>query len=629
MKKRLVNFPFFLLVALISSILSGLCFDATPAQVQAKKEYVPILPAVGPGALPQVKVLPLTFDAQAKTGTIPLEVVPAGFWKSSQALGPGSYDVFEFEVEIPSHTIRVGEPNVPMKVLEVDIPANAEVDSVSLKPELLKTVENITLLPNSEPLPVGQLILEKEKVTINTQVYEQKEAYPGKFYELITVGYSGGRKVVLLKTFPAQFFPALKKVEFYRLTGSLKFKAESVSQAPGQALATKDYQAEIGPERWKEFESTEFYERVKPFRPLTVDYVIIAADLFYCPARDLAAHHTSKGTKTAVVRSKEILARFSGMDPADKIRNFIKCAYARLKIKWVLFFGDVSPEDKCDVAMVPTRMVVDPAPYGGVDDGWIPCDYYYACLDGTWDVNGNGKYGEAADNPDLLPEICVGRLPVNTFDDAQKIVQAIMKYENTPPAAKGALVAANDLGWGGHEVGFKNDNIIPILKSCAFAAVSKQFEKEGTLSVSTFANAVNAGLDFIQYYGHGSPTSTQLMSAAQVKSLLSSTESYPVVFSLSCSTSRYDGNESFGEAWIECTKASAYIGSTRVAYGSLSTGEGLDIRFIQNFCKLQRTGCALDNAKYNLFKDYGWDPITLKTILEFTLFGDPVMKHVK
>jgi len=62
---------------------------------------------------------------------------------------------------------------------------------------------------------------------------------------------------------------------------------------------------------------------------------------------------------------------------------------------------------------------------------------------------------------------------------------------------------------------------------------------------------------------------------------------------------------------------------------SLRNGEGLDVRFIRNYGKLGKTGCALDLAKYQLFKDFGWNAITVKTILEFTLFGDPLMSHGK
>jgi len=641
----------FILLAMGGSILfvrSDLIVKPLQAQ-EAEKEYVTIVPGVKVGALPRVTVAPLTFDVKAEAGEIPLVIEPAGFWKSIVTLRKVGYDLFEFEIEAPSYTFEVGEPNVPIKVIEVDIPPNAELEEVVLKPELLKTVENVTLVPNQEPLPVNQeeLIFEKEKVTINAELYEEKAPYPGKFHELITTGYYGGRKIVILKTFPVQFYPAMKKVEFYRLTGAIRFKAKEIPKIRAKrevlgpeeravelpvyniadAETWKEYQREIGIELLREFEAMDFYRKISEARAVAIPCVIICADLFLCPAKDLAAHHTRKGIGTYVVREKIIERSISGKDSPDKIRNFIRFLHTRYNTKWVILFGDVC-KDPCSVVTVPTRMAVDPIPYGGVDDGWIPCDYYYACLDGTWDANNNGKYGELADKPDLMPELCVGRIPTNNLDDAYRIVHSIMKYENNPPKKKGALLAANDLGWACHEITFKEQTILPLIKGCGFSPIHRLYQKWNNLTVSTFAKVVNNGIDFIQYYGHGSPTSTQLMSMTQVKNLLKTTPSMPVVFALSCSTSRYDCQECFGEAWIECTKSSGYVGSTRVAYGGLSTGEGLDIRFIKNYCKLKRTGCALDIAKYQLFRAYGWNAYTLKTILEFILFGDPVMRHV-
>ena len=617
-----------------------------------EKEYVALVPDVEVGAIPKVIARPLKFDEEAGIGEIPLEIVPAGFWKSRTALREVDYDRFEFDLEAPSHLVEVGEPNVPIQVLEVDIPPNAELDEVALKPELLKTLENVNLVPvqESPPIVAPQLLFEKETVTVNVELYKQEAPYPGKFHEVTTVGYFGGRKTVILKAFPVQFSPAAKKASFYKLTGTLKFKAKSIpkrdedrevlgpaEKALGLSPLTledarqwEEHKRTIGSELLEQFKAMGFHARIEKEALSTIPCVIVTADLFYCPARELAAHHTRKGVSTAVVRARAIEKAIGGKDAPDKIRNFIRILHRHYRTRWIILFGDVVSGGSAPYVHVPTRMAVDPDPYGGVDDGWIPCDYYYACLDGTWDANSNGKYGELADKPDLLPEVYVGRIPTNDFDDAYHVVRAIARYENTPPKPKGSLLAANDLGWGCHEITFKEKTVLPLVRRCGWPAVTRQYQKWNNLSVSTFAKAVNGGVDFIEYYGHGSPDATQLMTMAQVHSLLKPTPSYPVVFALSCSTSRYDGQECFGEAWVEGVKASGYVGSTRVAYGLYPhTGEGLDIRFIKNYCALRQTGQALGLAKYQLFKAYGWQPRTVKTVLEFTLFGDPVMKHVK
>jgi hypothetical protein len=629
-------------------IIMALCllFILTSENVlnsQSNKDYVPIISKAKKGDMPLIKISPLILDLSKKQGSIPFDVIPYGFWKSRQKLDSDTFDLFEFNIMTPSHTIDIGEPNIPVSVLELDIPVDSDIDSIDIKTELLKTIDDITLVPNQEPLPIDDFILQKQKIKINSNIYEKKEAYPGKYYEVLSVGFYGDRKIAIIKTYPAQFYPGLKKVEFYRLTGVIKLNTEGNINSPkkrilsdldtkelltpnlNEALTWKSYERSIEPDVQKSFNQIK---NINIIKPKIYNCIIITADLFFCPAKDLAAHHTAKGIPTYVVTVNDIIKYIPGADSPEKIRKFIKIAYTLFRVKWIILFGDVKDGDPGNIINVPTRFVADPAPYTGVDDGIIPCDFYYSCLDGNWDANGNGKYGESDDKPDLLPEIYVGRIPTNNLDDAQAIVDSIIKYENAFPAVKGGLIAANDLGWGGHEIVFKNGTYAPIL-SGYYANITKMYQGDGTLTLDLFKTAVNNGIDFIQYYGHGSPTSTQLMTSADVKNLLKYTKSYPVMFSLSCSTSRYDNKDCFGEAWIVNRIASSYAGSTRVAYGSLSTGEGLDIRFIQNFKSSRRTGYSLDVAKYQLFRDFGWDATTLKTILEFTLFGDPIMLHVK
>ncbi|MCK4764844.1 MAG: hypothetical protein KAW12_21780 [Candidatus Aminicenantes bacterium] len=637
-------------------IVGGLMLFQFQAEAQkaklkvAKKKYVPIVSGAKEGALAKIKVSASSFKAAAKEGRIPLEVTPSGFWQSKKSLAQKNYDFFEFDVKAPVHLAKVGEPSVPVEVIEVDIPANAKLAKVILKKTLLKTIKNVSLTPAQKPLPVGadKFILAKPKVALSQKVYSQKTAYPGKFYEVVTTGFYGDRKVVILKLFPMQYYPAAKKAEFYKLTGAIKFKATKVTKArTKRELLTKTQKAaglkvrnlaDAG--QWEGYKRTvtkkltanakklHTQEMLKAL-PTVIPCVVICADLFYYPGRDLAAHHTAKGYRSIAVRNSSIQRYISGRDSADKIRNYLRYLYRNYRTRWIILFGDVCTTRCCSLTSVPTRFVKDPAPYGSVDDGKIPCDFYFSCLDGTWDANNNRVYGEIVDRPDLLPEMYVGRLPVNNLDDAMRVVSAIRKYENSPPTKKGALLAANDLGWGGHEVTFKDRTYLPLIRQCRYPTVHRQYQRLGTLSLTSFANVVNRGIDFIQYYGHGSPSGTQLMSMSQVNTKINYTRSFPVQFALSCSTSRYDNRECYGEAWFEKRKVSAYIGSTRVAYGSLSTGEGLDIRFIKYFCPTRRTGISLDYAKYNLFSAYGWNAYTIKTIYEFTLFGDPLMLHVR
>jgi len=66
----------------------------------------------------------------------------------------------------------------------------------------------------------------------------------------------------------------------------------------------------------------------------------------------------------------------------------------------------------------------------------IASDLYYACLDGSYDGNDNGIFGEPSDGQgggdvDLLAELYVGRAPVDSIEEARAFVEKTIAYENS------------------------------------------------------------------------------------------------------------------------------------------------------------------------------------------------------
>jgi hypothetical protein len=59
-----------------------------------------------------------------------------------------------------------------------------------------------------------------------------------------------------------------------------------------------------------------------------------------------------------------------------------------------------------------------PGPRTYEDDG-IPTDLLLALLDGDWNADGDGLWGEVEDGVDLLPEVAVGRIAAGNATEAQ------------------------------------------------------------------------------------------------------------------------------------------------------------------------------------------------------------------
>jgi len=113
------------------------------------------------------------------------------------------------------------------------------------------------------------------------------------------------------------------------------------------------------------------------------------------------------------------------------VRNYIRDAYAKWGVEWVLLGGDTD---------------VIPARYGhvmfGQGDPLIPTDMYFACLDGSWNADGDSLWGEAwhslydpGDAADLYAEVYLGRMPVSTAAEADILVDKTISYETPDETA--------------------------------------------------------------------------------------------------------------------------------------------------------------------------------------------------
>ncbi|MBN1886065.1 MAG: VCBS repeat-containing protein [Candidatus Krumholzibacteriota bacterium] len=155
-----------------------------------------------------------------------------------------------------------------------------------------------------------------------------------------------------------------------------------------------------------------------------VSYLIITSEEMAPAFQELADWKTEKGVPAVVRTTEWIRQNFrSGTDLGESIRFFIQEAYAKWGVDWVLLGGDSD---------------IIPARFGYVSfytGEHIPTDMYYACLDGTWNDDGDSLWAEAyhdasepGDEADLYAEVYIGRLPASTLDEAELMVGKTIDY---------------------------------------------------------------------------------------------------------------------------------------------------------------------------------------------------------
>lgn len=160
-----------------------------------------------------------------------------------------------------------------------------------------------------------------------------------------------------------------------------------------------------------------------------VEYLIVTTPALAGEFQRLADWKTQMGRPAAVVTTDWILANYrNAADVQESIRNFLQRAYAQWGAEYVLLGGDahiLAPRYVRD-RFYPTNSFTD-----------IPADIYFAALDGNWNEDADGLYGEPyqdflnlGDNADLVAEVYLGRAPVGDVTQAATFIDKVIEYES-------------------------------------------------------------------------------------------------------------------------------------------------------------------------------------------------------
>ena len=176
--------------------------------------------------------------------------------------------------------------------------------------------------------------------------------------------------------------------------------------------------------------------------PLSTNYqyVIITSSALQSSFQPLLNEKIARGLTGEIVTTEYIYANYTGTennDNADKIRSFVRDTYLNHGTQWVLLGGDSE--------VIPARGVY--ASTSSETDTNLATDMYYACLDGPYNGNGNGIWGEWNDGAggggvDLTAEVYVGRVPASNATEAANFVAKTIQYETTaaPNVQKAVLI---------------------------------------------------------------------------------------------------------------------------------------------------------------------------------------------
>jgi hypothetical protein len=328
-----------------------------------------------------------------------------------------------------------GRPDLPITSELVEIPEGMRVTGIEVRSIATSLLSASAKIPSAIKAKPG---LEPIERTAADPVWFGRAGFPD-VAGTARVAYQGwmrGRHLVSLEVKPVRWDPASGRLEAVsRLDVRLTLEPANDPDRVQRERIVPEFDAE-GFGAGVANPTLAGGRNPQPFKPTQIPsvegspvaYVIITTDALASEFQRLADWKTQSGVP-AVVRTLSFIHQQYpfGTDDADRMRQFIRDAYARWGTKWVLLGGDTG--------ILPFRMIHTTF-FGGED---IPCDLYFSCLDGNWNADGDAIYGEGfvssstpGDNCDLLPEVYVGRAPVTTTADVQLFVNKNFQYTRTP-----------------------------------------------------------------------------------------------------------------------------------------------------------------------------------------------------
>ena len=344
------------------------------------------------------------------------------------------YDVIRFD-GLYNNGI-VGEAALPYKAVSLLLPPNTEAKSITFEySDFVELEGTYNIMPQQAARPLSStepLVFEK-----NEEFYRSDNVYPEVTYSKANTQYLNGCSFAFAQFTPVRYVPATGKVSYAQsVTVTVDVTASKVDKSDKMWMIP-EVQGRI--ERLAQNpEAVQGYKNRAHMRN-GYELLVITPQDWVSHFDEYVEFYEARGLRTHVTAKEDIYDNFEGRDNAEKIRNYIIQEYENNGIEMVLLGGDV--------ALMPWRALYCFAQEGYVDE--LPADMYFACLDGTWDDNDNGVWGEIGED-DLLPELAVARLPFNNETQFNTIMHKTLSYQANPVLNefRTVILGAEDLGDG-------------------------------------------------------------------------------------------------------------------------------------------------------------------------------------
>ncbi len=329
-------------------------------------------------------------------------------------------------------------PAVSVKGVKLLLPVGQQAKSATVQyGKLLKVKSNVFIEPNipaykskNASLKLGRKNIYKDAAarSLLARYYEKDALYPGTSQETVAwTQHKYGFPIGMTVVNPVQYNPVRGELYYYEdVTVSIETEAINPSFEVTKPVLTRFHRSmlEIVVDNPEALGNLELTPRGKnDYEVLVITYSTLK-DKF----NDYVALNKRRGLRTKVVMASDAIAGGTGSDDQKKMRSYVKKQFEEKKIVFCVLGGDINRvkhrelySESYDHNQTPDRRL---RKYSGAD-------LYYGTLDGTWNNNNNGRFGEPGEE-DLLWEVYVSRMPADNTTHLDNMLKKTKHYAETP-----------------------------------------------------------------------------------------------------------------------------------------------------------------------------------------------------
>ena len=538
-----------------------------------------------------------------------------------------------------------GEPLIPRVGVTLLLPPGEEMVDVRI------SALDRQVLPGRYHLPAAQQqypLSDRNNHPVtpeNPDIYQNNTYYPSSRVTDTQTHFLSGHGLGYITVCPLEYNPVTGEIAYYRQIEITAITNSTLRAQQAQSLyrSTDKVRARVA-QKVVNPENLAQYAVGQTDLEDVYQILLITADPWVTDFQPWIDFKNTCGMPVYVETIEDILTTYPGVDDAEKIRNCILHDYQQwATLEYVVLGGD-------DEILQHRGLCYQ----GGTSDDDIAGDLYFAAMDGNFNANGNHLYGELSDASDLVAELGVGRVCVDSRAEITNMINKSMMYSSQPVDAdvEKGLMVGEDLGWSVWGSEYK-DEIRNGSSSWGYTTTGfpanydvRTLYDTPSFSWSAMTHLLpffNNGMHLVNHLGHADVTYNMKFEGYQVNDANMTNNGinhgFYLIFTQGCYCGSFDNRTTGGSYVEDCigesfttiqNSAVAYIGNSRYGWGSVNNTNGASQYFDRQFFdaifgeNIYRLGWVLNDAKEDVIPYINIE-IMRWCYYEVNILGDPTI----